>query len=59
MDNLNQKLMKTPDLNQERLEKLKELFPDIFTVEGRLNPDELKKIVDPELVKETERFEFK
>ncbi|MFA7230190.1 MAG: hypothetical protein WC071_02860, partial [Victivallaceae bacterium] len=59
MSELNIKLMQTPDLNQERLETLKNLFPDIFTVEGKLNPDELKKIIDPDLVKETERFEFK
>lgn len=51
--------MQTLDLNKERLETLKNLFPDLFTVEGKLNPDEFKKIVDPELVKETERFEFK
>ena len=59
MSELDIKLMQTPDLNKERLEKLKSLFPDLFTVEGKLNPDELKKIVDPDLVKETERFEFK
>ena len=59
MSELNKKMMSTPDLNEERLETLKKLFPDLFTVEGKLNPDELKKIVDPELVKETERFEFK
>lgn len=59
MSELKKKLMQTPDLNKERLETLKSLFPDLFTVEGKLNPDELKKIIDPELVKETERFEFK
>jgi adenine-specific DNA-methyltransferase len=59
MDELNRRMMNTPDLNKERLARLKELFPDLFTAEGKLNPDELKKIVDPELVKETERFEFK
>jgi len=59
MSELDKKLMQTPDLNKERLEKLKSLFPDLFTVEGKLNPDELKKIIDPDLVKETERFEFK
>ena len=59
MSELSKKMMQTPDLNKERLEKLKSLLPDLFTVEGKLNPDELKKIVDPELVKETERFEFK
>lgn len=59
MFELNKKLMLTPDLNEERLETLKKLFPDLFTIEGKLNPDELKKIIDPDLVKETERFEFK
>jgi len=58
MSELDRKLMQTPDLNKERLETLKKLFPDLFTVEGKLNPDELKKIIDPDLVKETERFEF-
>jgi len=50
MNNLDIRLMQTPDLNKERLEKLKSLFPDLFTVEGKLNPDELKKIIDPDLV---------
>ncbi|MDD3171500.1 MAG: site-specific DNA-methyltransferase [Bacilli bacterium] len=59
MPELDKKLMQTPDLNKERLETLKTLFPDLFTVEGKLHPDELMKIVDPELVKESERFEFK
>lgn len=59
MSELNKKMMQTPDLNEERLETLKKLFPDLFTIEGKLNPDELKKIIDPDLVKETERFEFK
>jgi adenine-specific DNA-methyltransferase len=59
MSELDRKLMQTPDLNKERLETLKHLFPDLFTIEGKLNPNELKKIIDPELVKETERFEFK
>ena len=38
--------MQTPDINIERLDKLKELFPDLFNIEGKLNPDELKKIID-------------
>jgi adenine-specific DNA-methyltransferase len=58
MDNLEKRMMQSPDLNKERLEKLKELFPDLFTVEGKLNPDEITKIVEPEIIKETERFEF-
>ncbi len=59
MSELDKKLMRTIDLNNERLEKLKNLFPDLFTQEGKLNPDELNKLVDPDLVKEAERFEFK
>ncbi len=49
----------TPDLNKERLATLKKLFPDLFTVEGRVNPDELRKLADAEGVNETERYEFK
>lgn len=59
MSKIDDLMPNTPDLNKERLQKLKELFPDLFTIEGKLNPDELKKIIDPELVHETERFEFK
>lgn len=50
--------MKSPDLNRERLETLKTLFPDLFSVEGKLNPDELAKIAGTAL-SEKERFEFK
>ena len=49
----------TPDLNAERVAKLKELFPDLFTGEGGLNEDELRKLVDPQSVNETERYEFR
>jgi len=49
----------SPDLNAERLAALKKLFPDLFTNEGRLNVDELKKVVDPALVSETERYDFR
>lgn len=49
----------TPDLNAERLAKLKELFPDLFTDEGNLSETELKKLVDPNSVNETERYEFR
>jgi adenine-specific DNA-methyltransferase len=59
MNELDKRLMQTPDLNKERLAKLKEFFPDLFTIEGKLNPDELKKIIDLDSVKDTERFEFK
>lgn len=59
MSKLSKKMMQTPDLNEERLNTLKQLYPDLFTVEGKLNSDELKKIIDPNSVEETERFEFK
>lgn len=49
----------SPDHNAERLAALKKLLPDIFTNEGRLNVDELKKVVDPALVSETERYDFR
>ena len=47
------------DWNKERLAQLKNLFPDLFTNEGKLNIDELKKVVDPASVSETERYEFR
>lgn len=56
---LNDLLPTTPDLRQERLAELKRLFPDLFTNEGRLDPDELKRLVAPNEVHETERYEFK
>ena len=47
------------DWNRERLQQLKQLMPDLFTNEGKLNINELKKVVDPESVSETERYEFR
>ncbi|MFN9408820.1 MAG: site-specific DNA-methyltransferase [Akkermansiaceae bacterium] len=49
----------TPDVRAERLAELKRLFPDLFTNEGRLNPDELRQLVEPNEIHETERYEFK
>jgi 16S rRNA G966 N2-methylase RsmD len=49
----------SPDHNAERLAALKKLFPDLFSNEGRLNVDELKKVADPALVSETERYDFR
>ena len=45
--------------NKERLEQLRKLMPDLFTNDGKLNINELKKVVDPESVNETERYEFR
>ncbi|MCB0537500.1 MAG: site-specific DNA-methyltransferase [Bacteroidetes bacterium] len=47
------------DWNKERLEQLKQLMPDLFTNDGLLNINELKKVVDPKSVNETERYEFR
>lgn len=49
----------SPDLNAERLETLRQLFPDWFTQEGHLDVNEVKKAVNPESVDETERYEFR
>lgn len=59
MENINDFMPLSNDWNNERLETLKKLFPDIFTNEGKLNIDELKKVVDPASVNETERYEFR
>ncbi|MGY4384947.1 adenine-specific DNA-methyltransferase [Pedobacter sp. UYP24] len=51
--------VQSEDWNKVRLEQLKMLMPDLFTNEGQLNINELKKIVDSESVNETERYEFR
>jgi adenine-specific DNA-methyltransferase len=53
------KNVQSHDWNQERLEQLKQLMPDLFTNDGKLNINELKQIVDPDSVNETERYEFR
>jgi adenine-specific DNA-methyltransferase len=58
-ESLNDHLPLSPDHNAERLAALKQLFPDLFSNDGRLNVDELKKVVDPALVSETERYDFR
>ena len=59
MENINDLLPLSTDWNKERLTQLKTLFPDLFTNEGKLNIDELKKVVDPLSIAETERYEFR
>ena len=49
----------TPDMNEERLDTLRELFPDWFTQEGYLDINEVRKAVNPDSVEETERYEFR
>ncbi|PKP47611.1 MAG: hypothetical protein CVT94_10920 [Bacteroidetes bacterium HGW-Bacteroidetes-11] len=59
MENISDFMPLSNDWNKERLATLKHLFPDLFTNEGKLNTDELKKVVDPNSVSETERYEFR
>lgn len=59
MENINHLMPLSNDWNKERLTQLKNLFPDLFTNEGKLNIEELKKVVDPASVSETERYEFR
>lgn len=51
--------IQSPDLNAERLETLRTMFPDWFTQEGKLDICEVKKAVNPDSVDETERYEFR
>ena len=59
METINDYMPLGNDWNDERLQTLKQLYPDWFTNEGNLNIDEVKKAVNPELVNETERYEFR
>lgn len=59
MENINDYMPLSHDWNRERLQTLKKLFPDLFTSEGQLSIDELKKVIYPASVSETERYEFR
>jgi adenine-specific DNA-methyltransferase len=59
MENINDLMPLSNDWNKERLTTLKNLFPDLFTNEGKLDIEELKKVIDPKSVNETERYEFR
>ena len=59
MENINDFMPLSNDWNKERLDILKKIMPDIFTNEGNLNIEELKKIIDPLSIQETERYEFR
>ena len=58
MTDLNDLLVISPDLNNERLETLKQLFPDLFTNEGKLNPVELKRLLEKESIPDKEHYAF-
>ena len=59
METYNDHITLTPDMNEERLNTLRELFPDWFTQEGYLDVNEVKKAANPNSVEETERYEFR
>lgn len=59
MEHINDYSLQSQDWNAERLKKLKELFPDWFTNENQLNLDEVKKVINPKSISETERYEFR
>lgn len=59
METINDYMPLSNDWNDERLQTLKQLYPDWFTSEGSLNVDEVKKAVNPDSVNETERYEFR
>lgn len=59
METYNDHIIQSPDTNAERLETLRNLFPDWFTQEGKLDVNEVKKAVTPDGVEETERYEFR
>jgi adenine-specific DNA-methyltransferase len=59
MESINDYMPLSNDWNNERLQTLKQLYPDWFTSEGSLNIDEVKKAVNPDSVNETERYEFR
>ena len=59
METFNDHIIQSPDINAERLETLRKLYPDWFTQEGKLDIDEIKKAVNPEGIDETERYEFR
>lgn len=52
-------IIQSPDINAERLETLRTMFPDWFTQEGKLDINEVKKAVTLDSVDETERYEFR
>ena len=59
METINDYMPLSNDWNDERLQSLKQLYPDWFTSEGSLNIDEVKKAINPDSVNETERYEFR
>jgi len=58
MIDLNDLLVTSPDQKKQRLEALREAFPDLFTNEGRLDPVELKSLFGDEATTDKEQYSF-
>ena len=56
-EKLNDHLPTTPDVQEERLNELKRLFPDLFDGEGQLKLDEIKQLTGDE-PQCRERYDF-
>lgn len=54
----NRAAITSPDMNAERLQELKRLFPDLFNGEGQLDEDALRAVVSPQEGSGIERFCF-
>ena len=48
METYKDHIIQSPDINAERLETLRTMFPDWFTQEGKLDINEVKKAVNPD-----------
>ena len=48
---------KTPDIVQENIEKLKTIFPDVFT-EGKVDFDKLQQVLGNYIETSSERYNF-
>ena len=59
METINDYMPLSNDWNEERLQTLKKLYPDLFTNEQMPNIQEIIKIFNYAGVQETERYEFR
>ena len=59
METINDFMPNSNDWNNERLQTLKQLYPDLFTSEQNLNVQEIAKILNFAGYHETERYEFR
>ena len=59
MKTINDFMPNSNDWNNERLQTLKQLYPDLFTSEQNLNVQEIAKILNFAGYHETERYEFR